>query len=324
MAHNTETPALVKVDIWASVVYMSGDCVSLRGFSWVEKRKSLENQLKDSHCNVWLWNRTTIQWLFRDFSPWSHTKRRCPGIYCTERLWGDSRDKEADLQGRSVTITARKALMFGKMLKYKGIGCVILECGASGLTVGGEITQEAKKVCDEGRENITTLTNHNSCAGPISHHYNFKILIYLHNICLLSRFENVQYIKKTNCTSNICLFGDERGDGSKRATASLSFPTARHSKLPESEGQYEQAGRAATSWELFLLVVVGGADMLAAIFHHRLVFNPPKSVSLWPHTCASSYQGLWRWNSLSASVALLQGRGALSVFISIPIPPCSD
>lgn len=148
--------------------------------------------------------------------------------------------------------------MFGKMLKYKGIGCVILECGASGLTVGGEITQEAKKVCDEGRENITTLTNHNSCAGPISHHYNFKILIYLHNICLLSRFENIQYIKKTNCTSNICLFGDERGDGSKRATASLSFPTARHSKLPESEGQYEQAGRAATSWELFLLVVVGG------------------------------------------------------------------
>lgn len=54
-------------------------------------------------------------------------------------------------------------------------------------------------------------------------------------------------------------------------------------------GQHKQAGRAATSWELFLLV---RGDMLAAIFHHRLVFNPSKSASLWPHTCASSCQGM--------------------------------
>lgn len=34
------------------------------------------------------------------------------------------------------------------------------------------------------------------------------------------------------------------------------------------------------------------------------MFNPSKSVSLWPHTCASSYRGLCRSNSLSAGVAL--------------------
>lgn len=210
--------------------------------------------------------------------------------------------------------------MFGKMLKYKGIGCVILECGASGLTVGGGITQETKKVWEEGRENITTLTNHNSCAGPISHYYYIKILIYLHNICLSSRFENVQYINKTNCKSNICLFGDERGDGSKRATASLSS-----TQQAARKWRAIRAGRTCCH-KLGALPAGGGggADMLAAVFHHCLVFNPPKSVSLWPHTCASSYQGLWWSNSLSASVALLQSRRALSVFISIPILPCSD
>lgn len=51
--------------------------------------------------------------------------------------------------------------------------------------------------------------------------------------------------------------------------------------------------------------------MLAAIFHHHLVLNPSKSVSLWQHTCATSYQGLWQSNSLSANVALLQSRSAL-------------
>lgn len=51
--------------------------------------------------------------------------------------------------------------------------------------------------------------------------------------------------------------------------------------------------------------------MLAAIFHRHLVLNPSKSVSLWQHTCATSYQGLWQSNSLSANVALLQSRSAL-------------
>lgn len=51
--------------------------------------------------------------------------------------------------------------------------------------------------------------------------------------------------------------------------------------------------------------------MLAAIFHHHLVLNPSKSVSLWQHTCATSYQGLWQSNSLSANVALLQSRSTL-------------
>ena len=50
---------------------------------------------------------------------------------------------------------------------------MILEYGASGLTVGVHITQEAKKVCGEGRQSgrertpvtgfqLTTLTNCNS------------------------------------------------------------------------------------------------------------------------------------------------------------------
>lgn len=42
--------------------------------------------------------------------------------------------READLQSQRGAVIAGQALMFGKMLKYKG---VILECGASGLTVGG-------------------------------------------------------------------------------------------------------------------------------------------------------------------------------------------
>lgn len=89
---------------------------------------------------------------------------------------------------------------------------------------------------------------------------------------------------------------------SKGATDSQSFPKARRSELPENwEGQYRQAGRSAADWDLFLLVK---GDMLAAILQHHLVLNPSKSVSLWQHTCATSYQGLWQSNSLAASVAL--------------------
>lgn len=48
-------------------------------------------------------------------------------------------------QGQRMTTVARKAPVFGKMLKYYVRACVILESGASGLTVGVEITKEARK-----------------------------------------------------------------------------------------------------------------------------------------------------------------------------------
>ncbi len=103
---------------------------------------------------------------------------------------------------------------------------------------------------------------------------------------------------------------------------SLSFPKALRSKLPWScGGQCTQAGCAATGWDLFLLVK---GDSLPAIFHHHLVLNPSKSVSLWQHMCASSYRGLWQANSLSASVALLQRGRAPSLCISFPMLICSD
>lgn len=107
------------------------------------------------------------------------------------------------------------------------------------------------------------------------------------------------------------LYLEKNSGRSKAATESLSFPKAPHSTLPENcEGQYKQVGHAATGWDLFLLVK---GDMLAAIFHHHLVLNPSKSVSLWQHTCATSYRGVWQSSSSSASVALLQGRRARSV-----------
>lgn len=43
--------------------------------------------------------------------------------------------------------------MFGKMQKYEVRARLILERGASGLTVGAVITQEAKKLCEEGGQN---------------------------------------------------------------------------------------------------------------------------------------------------------------------------
>lgn len=62
-------------------------------------------------------------------------------------------------------------------------------------------------------------------------------------------------------------------------------------------------------------------DMLAAIYHHRVVFNPSRSVSLWPYTCASSYLGLCRSNSLSAAAALSAARATRSCFVQTSADP---
>lgn len=49
------------------------------------------------------------------------------------------------IQDQRINTVARKAAVFGKRLKYYVRGFVIFESGASGLTVGVEITQEARK-----------------------------------------------------------------------------------------------------------------------------------------------------------------------------------
>lgn len=96
-----------------------------------------------------------------------------------------------------------------------------------------------------------------------------------------------------------------------------AFPKAQHIKLPAScEGQYRQAGRAAPGW---ISSCWWRVTCWLPFFHHHLVLNPSKSVSLWRHTCATSYQGLWQSISFSANVALLQSRSALlSTFYSNP------
>lgn len=101
-----------------------------------------------------------------------------------------------------------------------------------------------------------------------------------------------------------CLIRRRTADDLRERQNLSAFPKAQCNKLPENcKGQHMQAGRAATGWDLSLLVK---GDLLAAIFHHHLVLNLSKSPSLWQHTCASSYQGLWQRDSSSASVALLQ------------------
>lgn len=86
---------------------------------------------------------------------WPHTERGCPGIYWTERLCGESRHKEADLQSQRGAVIARRAPVFGKTLKYKARACVILECGASGLAAGGLSSHRKKTVCEEGWQSGT-------------------------------------------------------------------------------------------------------------------------------------------------------------------------
>lgn len=54
--------------------------------------------------------------------------------------------EEVDLQSQSVAIIARRAPVFGKTLQYKARACVILECGASGLSAGVALTQEEDSV----------------------------------------------------------------------------------------------------------------------------------------------------------------------------------
>lgn len=159
---------------------------------------------------------------------------------------------------------------------------MILECGASGLTVGVHITQDAKKVCGEGRQcgreripvigiQITTLTNCNSWL--ISHCDCFKIQIYLLNLWLWRQSEGRTSVRLT--VHQTCLHLEK----------SSRWTKARRRRLPENcAGQYKQAGRSAAGWDLFLLVK---GDMLAAIFHHHLVLNPSKSLSLWQHTRAA-------------------------------------
>lgn len=133
MALNTEDQEWVKEDIWASVVYLSRDCVSPRGLSRFGKCKSwscweAKSAAESMKCNGRLREETTAQgheWLWSAllwfFTLASHRER-------LKGLCGDSKDKEADLQGsawtrdlqgQGVTITARKAPAFGKTLKYK-------------------------------------------------------------------------------------------------------------------------------------------------------------------------------------------------------------
>lgn len=118
------------------------------------------------------------------------------------------------------------------------------------------------------------------------------------------------------------LFLEKNDRWSKVATDSVSLPKAPHSmRCQKTEGRYGQVWRAAKGWDLVLLVK---GDMLAAIFHYHLVLNPSKSVSLWQHTCATSYQRLWQRNSLLASVALMQRETAFVLLLSIHIVVCSD
>lgn len=58
----------------------------------------------------------------------------------------------ASSQGQRVTTIARKAPVFGKTLKHKVRAHASLECGASGLTVGVQITQEAKAECEKRKQ----------------------------------------------------------------------------------------------------------------------------------------------------------------------------
>ncbi len=165
---------------------------------------------------------------------------------------------------------------------------------------GRKAARESERILVIGFH-ITTLTNHNSRLMSRCHNFQIPRLISTTFVFDL-RWTTFSTLIRL-IVNQTFVYLEKNGRRSKGASES---PKARHSKLPDNcEGQHRQAGHAATGWDLFPLVK---GDMLAAIFHHRLVLNPSKSVSLWQHTCASSYQGLWQSNFSSASVALLQSR----------------
>lgn len=107
MGHDDEDQVWVKVDIWASVVYFSRDCLSLRGLSRPGKCKI--SAALGKHVGLW---KTTTQWhkvLIRcarvEFFPLDPADKGCStGGLFQGSVW------VLDFQPRWMTTVAREAL----------------------------------------------------------------------------------------------------------------------------------------------------------------------------------------------------------------------
>lgn len=131
-----------------------GTCLTQRILSSWRKQSFWKLAGKTQIATLQLWSKIPDSGPSGILSPYA--ERKSTYLLHWKAVWTFER-QEVDLKSQRGASVARKALMFGKMLKYKG---VILECGASGLTVGelGSHRKQRECVRKEDGENITTLT----------------------------------------------------------------------------------------------------------------------------------------------------------------------